>query len=265
MPFTPKAWADRPPELDPSVGETPAQWLARITAYDAANPGVLTPNDAAALIDGETRLSDYTDSAVAAEATARDTAIGVETTARIAAVSSEASARSTADALKAPLASPAFTGNPTAPTPTVGDNDTSLATTAFVTAAVAAGGGGGGGAVDSWHNVTPHANWYASDVQYRKDAEGIVHLRGSISGGQTTNFSNGDIMFTLPAGYRLPASRHAAWGGAWVNAPNGDYNVVVDTYDDGTVCIGRGLNGFDPYAVGNMGTIVFLDGLNLST
>ena len=34
--------------------------------------------------------------------------------------------------LKAPLASPAFTGNPTAPTAALGDNDTSLATTAFV-------------------------------------------------------------------------------------------------------------------------------------
>lgn len=33
---------------------------------------------------------------------------------------------------KANLVSPTFTGNPTAPTPTVGDNDTSLATTAFV-------------------------------------------------------------------------------------------------------------------------------------
>jgi hypothetical protein len=32
----------------------------------------------------------------------------------------------------APLASPVFTGNPTAPTPTAGDNDTSIATTAFV-------------------------------------------------------------------------------------------------------------------------------------
>ena len=32
----------------------------------------------------------------------------------------------------APLASPAFTGNPTAPTPATGDNDTSIATTAFV-------------------------------------------------------------------------------------------------------------------------------------
>lgn len=38
---------------------------------------------------------------------------------------------------KAPLASPAFTGNPTAPTATAGDNDTSIATTAFVQTAVA--------------------------------------------------------------------------------------------------------------------------------
>lgn len=42
-------------------------------------------------------------------------------------------------ALKADLASPALTGNPTAPTPSANDNDTSIATTAFVTAAVAAG------------------------------------------------------------------------------------------------------------------------------
>jgi hypothetical protein len=47
----------------------------------------------------------------------------------------------TAVAALAPTDSPAFTGTPTAPTPTAGDNDTSIATTAFVTAAVAAGGG----------------------------------------------------------------------------------------------------------------------------
>ena len=39
--------------------------------------------------------------------------------------------------LKAPLASPALTGTPTAPTATSGDNSTQLATTAFVTGAVA--------------------------------------------------------------------------------------------------------------------------------
>jgi len=41
--------------------------------------------------------------------------------------------------LYAKLASPVFTGNPTAPTPAVGDNDTSIATTAFVKAAINAG------------------------------------------------------------------------------------------------------------------------------
>jgi hypothetical protein len=39
----------------------------------------------------------------------------------------------------APLASPVFTGDPRAPTPTAGDNDISIATTAFVQTAVAAG------------------------------------------------------------------------------------------------------------------------------
>lgn len=38
---------------------------------------------------------------------------------------------------KAPLASPAFTGTPTAPTPSAGDNSTKVATTAFVKTAVA--------------------------------------------------------------------------------------------------------------------------------
>lgn len=37
----------------------------------------------------------------------------------------------------APLASPAFTGTPTAPTAAVGDNSTQIATTAFTTAQVA--------------------------------------------------------------------------------------------------------------------------------
>jgi hypothetical protein len=42
------------------------------------------------------------------------------------------------DTTRAPLASPTFTGDPKAPTPTAGDNDTSVATTAFVNTAIAA-------------------------------------------------------------------------------------------------------------------------------
>ena len=47
----------------------------------------------------------------------------------------------------APLASPTLTGDPKAPTASAGDNDTSIATTAFVTAAVTAGIVGGIGSI----------------------------------------------------------------------------------------------------------------------
>ena len=55
----------------------------------------------------------------------------------------------------APLVSPAFSGNPIAPTPAAGNNGPSIATTAFVQSAVAAGGGGGGG---GGGGLTPASN-----------------------------------------------------------------------------------------------------------
>ena len=59
-------------------------------------------------------------------------ALAAETTAR----SNADSNLSTAIALKAPIANPAFTGSPTAPTPSAGDNSTRLATTEFVKASM---------------------------------------------------------------------------------------------------------------------------------
>lgn len=62
-------------------------------------------------------------------------------------------------AAKAPLASPALTGTPTAPTPSSGDNSTKIATTAYVDTAVAAVSGGGStiltGTTDPWASGTP--------------------------------------------------------------------------------------------------------------
>ena len=52
--------------------------------------------------------------------------------------------------LKAPLANPAFSGNPTAPTQAPLDSSTNVATTEYVDDAVAAGGGGGG----TWGTIT---------------------------------------------------------------------------------------------------------------
>lgn len=55
---------------------------------------------------------------------------------------SEVTGLDSALALKAPLASPALTGTPTAPTQTAGNNSTRIATTAFVQAALAGAGAG---------------------------------------------------------------------------------------------------------------------------
>jgi len=82
------------------------------------------------------------------------------------------SATQTALNLKAALASPVFTGNPTAPTPPGGDNNTSISTTAFVqteiaklTVATFADLGATAGAVDQ-----------IVDVRY--------HTSGAVGGGQ---------------------------------------------------------------------------------
>jgi hypothetical protein len=69
----------------------------------------------------------------------------------------------------APLSSPQFVNNPTAPTQTLGKNDNSLATTAFVQSAIAIGGtgpsGGGGPLPASSVIVTPTGNVSATDAQ----------------------------------------------------------------------------------------------------
>jgi len=117
--------------------------IGATTIVSAAMEGVVeapTIDDAVNLLG----IPDLIATAVAAEASVRAAA---DTTLQTN-INNEAAARAAADALLAPLASPVFTGDPKAPTPGPGDNDTSLATTAFVTAAIAAALAGlGGGAV----------------------------------------------------------------------------------------------------------------------
>ena len=107
-----------------------------LTTIAAANNGtVLAATTAAFETADQTKLD-----GIATAATANDTDANL----RARASHTGTQAQSTivdlvADlALKAPLASPALTGNPTAPTATQGDNDTSIATTAFVNAEIAA-------------------------------------------------------------------------------------------------------------------------------
>ena len=72
--------------------------------------------------------------------------------------------------LKAPLASPALTGTPTAPTAASGTNTTQIATTAFVQSAVS--GLGGGGASVTTSDAAPSSP-SAGDLWYNTDAGGL--------------------------------------------------------------------------------------------
>ena len=139
----------------PAVGDTSARIVnAQFVTQTVAAVGGATPSNNVPLINGvagsgagaQVSRDDHvhpvdTSRAAAAAATAAGTSFTPAGT--IAAASVQAaiaeldSETQTALGLKAPLASPAFTGNPTAPTPLTSDNDTSIATTAFVQSLVA--------------------------------------------------------------------------------------------------------------------------------
>lgn len=141
------------PSGTPAPGDVPVVSTANplATEWSAGGDGVesvnghtgvvvLAASDVGADASGaaataQSNAETFATSAVATEAARAE---GVEATlATSSALTAEVSRAETAEALLAPKASPALTGNPTAPTPTAGDNDTSIATTAFVTGGIA--------------------------------------------------------------------------------------------------------------------------------
>jgi hypothetical protein len=98
----------------------------------------------------------------------------------------------------APLASPAFTGTPTAPTVTAGDSSTKLATTAFVTSAIA-----GFDAVPSsfkeMNDQSATQMWIGTLAQYNaigtKSADTIYYITDDVS----NVLSNADTLDGLHA------------------------------------------------------------------
>lgn len=93
--------------------------------------------------------------------------------------------------------SPTFTGDPKAPTAATGDNDTSIATTAFVQQEIGVG--------QAWTNFTLQNSWTvaaSSRAAYRK-VLGQVQVEIQITGGTATDNT---VVATLPVGFR-PASK----------------------------------------------------------
>jgi microcystin-dependent protein len=110
----------------------------------------------------------------------------------------------------APLASPAFTGDPTAPTPTAGDNDTSIATTAFVTTAVSAATSGSAipaGAIMDYAGSAAPTGWYICDGSLKNRTTDAA-LFAAI--GTTFGAGDGSTTFALPdLGGRVTAGKEA--------------------------------------------------------
>jgi len=88
-----------------------------------------------------------------------------------------------AAATYAPIASPTFTGDPKAPTPTAGDNDTSVATTAFVTAAISA---------------IPGATTTVTAPQGRLTLQSLTPVMVTTQAAKTTIFYTGYVGVMVP-------------------------------------------------------------------
>ena len=133
-----------------SLGAAPASALTTETSRAEVAEALLAPLASPALTGTPTAptktaltnttalaTTQYADSAVAAEVTNRGTAVTTEATARTTAIGVETTRAEAAEALLAPLASPALTGTPTAPTATALTSSTVAATTAYADSAVA--------------------------------------------------------------------------------------------------------------------------------
>lgn len=121
----------------------------------------------------------------------------------------------------AALASPTFTGDPKAPTPAAGDNDTSIATTAFVVAAIAALSLGNASqrTVGSGANQLPDMSSFTSslgDAGWEKLPSGKIKQWGKIAAA--TADTRYPVTFPVPfpsAIYNIQAT--FGYTGAFVN------------------------------------------------
>ena len=108
-------------------------------------------------------------------------------------------------AAKAPLASPALTGTPTAPTATSGTNTTQIATTAFVQSAVSGSGSYNDASVDTHLNRSTAStgevlSWNGSDYDWVAQSGGGGGASVTTSDAAPSSPSAGDLWYNTDAG-----------------------------------------------------------------
>lgn len=140
-----------------------SQVLTSLAALDAA---VATKASLGAL-DAETAARQAL--SITVDGKASQTALAAEITARVAAVNDLLASL----ALKSPLASPSFTGNPTAPTQSTSDNTTKLATTAMVQARIGEVIAGAPANLDTLHEIAD---------QLQSEGDALSALISTVSG-----------------------------------------------------------------------------------
>lgn len=127
------------------------------------------------------------------------------------------------------LASPIMTGNPVAPTPSPGDNDTSVATTAFVAAALAGAGGGVPADTIPLPDATPgvvgaSTKFARQDHVHPTDTSRVAKTGDVMTGPLTINYGAGRA-FTV-SGKEHPPSLSIADAYASFQSANGGYGAL---------------------------------------
>lgn len=139
---------------------------------------------------------------------------------------------STALALKAPLASPTFTGTPAAPTATTGTNTTQLATTAFVQAQISASIAAGRsfrGAYDASGGTYPSTGGSGASGAIQAGDHWIISVGGTL-GGQSVQA--GDLLYSI---VDTPGQTASNWQAVDQNLGYTPENVANKATDFSTV------------------------------
>jgi len=141
--------------------------------------------------------------------------------------------------------SPIFTGNPTAPTPTLGDNDTSVATSAFVQSAITNSfSGNSAGLIRTTFENTNNTG--ASD----RDIAIIANNKGLYFG-----VKNSTSLAELDNRTLFPFVIYNGASGSWVNYSFGQNGLSVNNINNSVNVLSIKKSGSDVLTVSDLGVL----------